>query len=246
MGVYRVEAPFVFETTTKQTIAAPFDAYIQSVSVEPGDHVEKGKTILGKLEISEMRLELASLKAEKLGLDKQAAAAMRDGKTADAQIFQARAEKVNAKINLVKERIQHGTLVAPITGRIISEDLRQKIGAPVETGSVLFEIAPIDSLRAELYVPEDRITDIKKGGTGELASVGRPDRKISFIIEKIHPVAEVVKQRNIFKVRAKLTDQQDWIRPGMEGLAKITIGKKPYIWIGSRGLVNWLRMKFWL
>jgi multidrug resistance efflux pump len=244
-GAYRVEAPFVFETTLQQTIVAPFDAYIKSVSVEPGDEVNAGETVLGELEVSELRLELAALKAEQLGIEKEIAAAVRDMKTVEAQIARAEGKQTAAKIALLEDRLRHGRLVAPITGRIISKDLKRQIGAPVETGAVLFKISPLSSLRAELYVPEDGVSDIAEGQTGALVAVGHPDQKIPFVIERIHPVAEVVHQRNVFRVRAKLAHQHAWMRPGMEGIAKIDVARAPYVWIASRRMVNWLRMTFW-
>ena len=245
-GHYRVDSPFVFETTMQQAIVAPFDTYIKKVSVETGDKVVAGETVLGQLELSELRLELAALKAERIGFQKQNVAAMRDRKTADAQIAQAHIEKMSAKIRLLEERLHLGTLVAPITGRVISKDLKQQIGAPVKTGSILFEIAPITSLRAELYVPEDAISDIKLGQDGELLAVGHPNQKVPFVVERISPIADVVNQRNVFRVKVSLKAQQDWMRPGMAGVAKISIGKEPYVWIGSRRIANWLRMKLWL
>ena len=78
-----------------------------------------------------------------------------------------------------QQQIGQATLVAPISGRIISEDLKRDIGAPVEKGKILFEIASIDALRAELYVPEELIADVREGQQGVLASVGRPDKHIS-------------------------------------------------------------------
>ena len=156
------------------------------------------------------------------------------------------ADRAAAEIRLLDHKIDQATLVAPITGRIVSEDLTRQIGAPVKTGTVLFEVAPIESLRAELYVPEDMIVDVQEGQEGELASVGHPDQRIGFIVERINPVADVVNQRNVFKVRARLLERREWMRPGMEGIAKIFVRRERYVWIGSRRLVNWLRMKLWL
>jgi hypothetical protein len=245
-GSYRVDAPVVFETTIRQAVVAPFDSYIKSVLVEPGDQVLAGETLLGELETSELRLELAGLKAERVGYQKQAVAAMGDRKTADAQIAMARQDKAEAQISLMEARIGQGTLIAPMTGQIVSQDVKRRIGAPVETGTVLFEIAPLSSLQATLYVPDDAISDISEGQEGTLVAVGRPSRKIPFVVTRIHPMAEVVNQRNVFRVQAQLQAQHEWMRPGMEGMAKISVGKKTYLWIGTRRVVNWLRMKLWL
>jgi hypothetical protein len=245
-GTYRIEASFKFEAPIKQAVVAPFNSFLKSVAVDPGDEVTAEKDTLGALDTSELRLKLAALKAEQLGYLKQMTAAMRDGKTAEAQIAQAQGDKAAAEIRLIELHIDQATLIAPITGRVVSEDLKRKIGAPCETGAILFEIARVEDLRAELYVPEDSITDVAPGQKGELASVSHPDQRIRFKVERINPIAEVVNSKNVFRVRALLLEQREWMRPGMEGIAKISAGKKSYLWIGSHRVTNWLRMKLWL
>ncbi len=107
----------------------------------------------------------------------------------------------------------------------------------------LFEIAPLDSLRAELYVPEDEISEVRIEQEGRLATASFSDQRLRFIVERINPADEVVNNRNVFKVRVRLLETRPWIRPGMEGVAKITIEKRRYAWIWSRKAVNWIRMK---
>jgi multidrug resistance efflux pump len=245
-GDYRIKAPFTLEARHQQVVVAPFDTFSKSVLVEPGDEVEGGKSILGTLETAELRLSLAALKAEQLGYQKQMTASMRDRKTAEAQIARAQYDKVAAEIRLIEKRIEQAALVAPISGWVVSEDLKQEIGAPVEIGKILFEIASIDSLRAELYVPEASIGYIAEGQPGELAAVGHPDQKVRFVIERINPIAEVVNHQNVFSVRARILEPREWMRPGMEGQSRISAGKKAYLWIASHRLVNWLRMKLWV
>jgi hypothetical protein len=245
-GDYRIDASFIFEAPLQQAVVAPFDTFLKSVAVDPGDEVEAGKDILGLLDTADLRLKLAAVKAEQLGYLKQMAAAMRDAKTAEAQIAQAQSDKSAAEMRLLERHIEQATLTAPITGRVVSEDLKRQIGAPVETGKILFEIARIEDLRAELYVPEDSIASVAVAQMGELASVSHPEQKIQFQVERIHPIAEVVNSKNIFKVRARLLEQHAWMRPGMEGIAKITAGKKSFLWIGFHRLTNWLRMKLWI
>jgi multidrug efflux pump subunit AcrA (membrane-fusion protein) len=245
-GDYRIDASFVFEAPLQQVVVAPFDTFLKSVAVDPGDEVEAGKDILGLLDTSDLRLKLAAVKAEQLGYLKQMSAAMRDGKTSEAQIAQAQSEKSAAEMRLLERHIEQATLVAPITGRVVSEDLKRQIGAPVETGKILFEIARIEALRAELYVPEESITRVAVGQLGELASVSHPEQRIQFQVERINPIAEVVKNQNVFRVRARLLEQNAWMRPGMEGIARIMAGEKSYLWMGFHRLTNWLRMKLWL
>ena len=245
-GEYRIHTTFALKAQHQQVVVAPFDTFSKSVDVEPGDRVEAGKTVLGTLETAELRLKLAALQAEKLGYQKQMTAFMRDRKTADAQIAETQSRKVTAQIRLIEKKIEQANIVAPINGWVISEDRKQQIGAPVKAGEVLFEIATIDSLWAELHVPESSIASITQGFTGTMASVGHPGQKVGFTIDRINPIAEVVDHQNVFRVRARIFEQLEWMRPGMEGEAKISAGKKTYLWIYSHGFVNWLRMKLWI
>jgi multidrug resistance efflux pump len=245
-GEYRVNTPFTFKSQQQQVVVAPFNTFIESVLVEPGDRVEAGKTHLGTLQTTELRLELAALKAERLGYQIEMAASMRDRKTADAQIAETHAQEAAARIKMTEVKIEQADVVAPISGWVISEDRREQIGAPVEAGEILFEIADIDSLRAELYLPESSLADVSEGMTGTLAAVGHPDQKVRFAIERINPMAEVMDNQNVFRVRARIDEHLEWMRPGMEGEARISAGRRIYLWIVSHRLVDWLRMKLWI
>jgi biotin carboxyl carrier protein len=245
-GQYRAKASFALEATEQQLIPAPFDGYLKGVNVSVGDMIEGGKTALAELETAELRLQLAAAKAEKAGYLKQAAAAMRDADTAQAQIAQANADKAEAQIELLQYQIDQASMTSPISGVVVKGDLKREIGAPVKTGDVLFEVAPLESLRAELLMPEDQIVDISVGQAGYLATASYPSRRIKFIVERVNPAAELIKERNVFRVRARLQDVYPWMRPGMEGVAKVSVGKRSYAWIWTRRFVNWIRMKLWL
>ncbi|MHC4295300.1 MAG: HlyD family efflux transporter periplasmic adaptor subunit, partial [Planctomycetota bacterium] len=81
---------------------------------------------------------------------------------------------------------------------------------------------------------------------GELATEGKPGVRIPFAVERINPVAEVVEDKNVFKVRVRLLERPYQMVPGMEGVAKIRIGRRTYAYLWTRKLVNWVRMKLWI
>ncbi len=245
-GQFKIETPFALEATYQQVIPAPFDGYINEVNVEVNESVEANKTVMAILDTAELRLKLAASKAEMAGYIKQAAVAMRDGQIAQAQIARANADKMTAQINLLDYMIKRAAILSPISGFVVKGDLKKQIGAPVRTGDVLFEVSPLESLRAELLVPEDDIFDIKPGQEGLLTTASFPGQRIKFTVERINPVAEVVNQRNVFKVRVNLQENYKWVRPGMEGVAKVSIEKRRYAWIWTRKVVNWVRMKLWI
>ena len=119
---------------------------------------------------------------------------------------------------------------------------------------MLFEVAPLESLRAELSVPDDAVADVNESQSGELATTAYPDQRIGFVVERVNPMSEISERENVFKVRVRLDAAQIQqledagikIRPGSEGLAKIDVKPERYIWIWTRPLVKWVRMKLWL
>ncbi|MHC4447394.1 MAG: efflux RND transporter periplasmic adaptor subunit, partial [Planctomycetota bacterium] len=229
-----------------------FDARLAVVNVEPGARVRAGETVLASLETAELQLRLAAAKAERIGYLKEADLALRENQAVEVQIAEANRQKVEAQIRLLEYQIAKAALVAPIDGTVVSGDLKRQIGAPVTTGDVLFEVAPLGALRAVLQVPEDRVTDLlaaadeTRAGRGTLASVAHPGDYIEFEVEHINPVAEVIDQKNVFEVRVRLFETRPWLRPGMKGIAKVDVGRRSYAFIWTRRLVNWVRMKLWI
>ncbi len=221
--------------------------------IKNGSKVRKGQ-VLARLDTAELALKIANARAELASHTTEANQALRDGKKAEEQIALAKADQVKAQINLLEYQRKQSEIVALIDGVIVKgTDLEQRIGVPVDPKTELFEIAPLETVRADLAVPENRIADVLANSTGELALAAKPGTYFTFEVERINPVAEVVDQANIFKVRATLTDQdllklalkEDWLKLGAKGVAKIEVGRKPYGYLWTRDLVNWLRMKLW-
>ncbi len=210
---------------------------------------------MAKLETVQLESELLTKHAELRAAMTEADIAQSEGKIAEAQVAQAQADMARAYIALLERKISEASITSPISGTIVSPSLERRIRGSVEIGEPMFEVAPIELLRAELSVSEDRIADVilafdkaKSEGKelrGELATEGDPGRHIGFVVERINPVAEVEQDQNVFKVRVRL-EETSGTAPGMSGVAKIHVGRRIYAFIWTRKLVNWVRMKLWI
>jgi multidrug resistance efflux pump len=120
------------------------------------------------------------------------------------------------------------------------------LGAPLERGQALFEIAPLDAYRVVLEVDEHRIGDVRAGQRGELVLSSNPGRHFPIVIEKITPVSTARDGRNHFRVEATLeSDSGLRLRPGMEGVAKVAVDERRLAAIWTGEMINWLRLKAW-
>ncbi|MBI3267722.1 MAG: HlyD family efflux transporter periplasmic adaptor subunit [Planctomycetes bacterium] len=242
-GAHRVDAPFVLKADRHRVVPAPFDGYLKEALASPGDEVKGDTTVLARLDTAELDLQLAAAKAEEASYLKEASARLSRGERAEEQIARAEARKLGARLELCRRHIAQATLVAPISGTVVGEDLQQRLGAPVRQGEVLFEVAALDSLYAQAFVPEEEIGYLRVGQAGTIAAASFPSRAIPVVVDRIHPSGEALDQRNVFQVRLRLESKEDWLRPGMEGAAKLTVGERPYWWLWLHPVLDWLYLR---
>ena len=245
-GEYHVQAPVMIEAESRRIVSAPFEGELATLHVEPGDVVEAGVSILAELDVTDLRLELAGQQAELWRHRREAAMALRDGSVLERELAEAEADRTAARIALLEHRLENAVIRSPIDGVVVRGDLRRRVGGPVDKGEALFEVAELASLRGELLVPEHRIADLEPGQRGRLASATYPGRFVGFELVHINPVAEVEDDENVFHSRVRLDEVPPWLRPGMEGVARVEAGRRHLIWIWTREVVDWVRMKLWI
>ncbi len=242
---YRVAARTVIEGSVRRAAVAPFDGFVAESLVRAGDTVKKGQ-LLCRLDDRDLRLEQTKWLAEREQSDRKYRQALSARDRSAAAVMAARIEQAQAQLSLVEEKLQRATLFAPFDGVVVSGDLSQLLGAPVEVGKLLFEIAPLDAYRVILNVDERDISYIDVGQQGDLALAGIPDRKLPFEVKLVTPVAAAQEGGNYFRVEARIeSSSAERLRPGMEGVGKIEVGERKLIWIWTHGLVDWLRVSLW-
>jgi len=245
-GVYRVEGTFVVGVDDRAVIAVPFDAEIMAVHVRPGDEVLSDETILLEFDTIELELQLATTEATLAKAQREVSVAQREHDEATAKMARTDVDKAQAEIDLLTHRLNVASATAPISGNVLSGDLERLVGLPVTRGEVLMEIAPLASFYADILVNQSQILDVQVGQTGEVATAAYPGFYIPMVVEAIEPLGQVGDLETVFRVRAKLTESPTWLRPGMEGVAKVDAGRKHYIVMWTKPVVDWIRMWLWI
>jgi len=140
---YRINTHARLEGSVKRVITAPLDGFIASADYRAGDTVQSG-AVLATLDDRELRLKQLQLKSQLEQLDKEHRAALTQHDRSTTAIVTARQQQTKAQLALIDEQLLRTKLMAPFSGVVVSGDLSQSIGTPVENGKVLFEIAPLD------------------------------------------------------------------------------------------------------
>ena len=241
---YKVSADSVLEGRIQRVVVAPREGFIVEAHARAGDIVKAGM-VLGLLDDKDLKLERLKWVSEKQRYSKESREAMAQHDRAKVSILNAQARQAKAKVDLIDAQLERTKLVAPFDGIVIEGDLKQSLGSPVSRGDILFKVAPLDQYRMMLKVDERKITEIDMGQRGQLALPGISGEIFPFVVVNITPVSIAEEGRNYFRVETRLETESDYLRPGMEGVGKIAIGRRKLIWIWTHKLVSTFRYWLW-
>ncbi|TAK46588.1 MAG: HlyD family efflux transporter periplasmic adaptor subunit, partial [Betaproteobacteria bacterium] len=243
-GDYQVTADATLEGTVQRAVTAAIPGYIAEARARAGDIVREGDT-LALMDDRDLKLERqkwVSQRAQRAGEYREALA---DHQRARVRVLEAQLAQAEAQLALIDEQIDRTRIKAPFDAVVVKGDLSQSLGAPVERGNVLFELAPLDTYRVIIKVDERDITHVAIGQDGYLALSSLPHEKVPLVVDKITPVSVVEEGRNYFRVEAIAKGAIEKLRPGMEGVGKIEVDQRRLVWIWTHKLVHWVRMWVW-
>lgn len=241
---YHVSAPARLEGVIQRALVAPVDSFLQQVSVRPGDDVKKDQ-VLAELTQQDLQLERTKWESELAQYESSYGAALAQSDRSTLMVNQAKVAEAQAQLELVEKQLERASIKAPFDGIVITGDLNQSLGAPVQRGQVLMIVAPKDRYRLIVEVDERDIADIKHGANGRMSFAAMPGETIHFKTERVTPVAVTKEGRHFFEVEGKLETRNKTLRPGLEGFAKIDAESRPLIWGLGHRLLTWSRLMLW-
>jgi multidrug resistance efflux pump len=249
---YKPEAPMALQPREERRIAAPFEGIIRRLpdGIEPGAKVAAGDLLL-EMDTSELELQAADARGQVLQAEAQRDAAMKEGKSDEATQADAKRAQAQARLWLLEKKIGDAKVLAPIDGTIVAGDLKDRVGSSIKLGDPLMQLAQLSDMVVVAKV-DDRdiklIQDLRDAGkpvTGEIATKAYPGQPFAFTVERIVPLSQAEQGVNAFEVRGRLDHSAAWMRPGMEGQARFDTGRRTLLDIGTRRLVDTVRLWLW-
>jgi len=241
---FRISGDAVLEGASQRVSVVPFDGFIDEAFVRAGDQVSKDQ-LLATLDDKDLKIETYRHASEKARLAQQQRQALVSKERTEIALLEAQIKQADAQLNLSKQKLARTRIKSPVDGLVISGDLSQRLGSPVQKGETLFEIAPLTAYRVVLKIDERDIRYIKTGAKGTMLLSGMAGKSIPMTINNVTAMSEAEDGLNIFRVEAALDETVNSIRPGMEGVGKVDIDERSIGWIWTRTFVNWLRVFIW-
>jgi len=243
-AVHRVAGNAVLRGSVQRHVLAPSDGFIATASARPGEVVAEG-AVLATLDDQALSLAVAKWQAEYDQTLNQYREAMSLLDSSKVTTLRASLDRALAELELAEDTLARSEIRAPIAGVVVSGDLSQSLGAPVERGTTLFEIAALDSYHVTVRVAEDEVGLLAPEQRGRLTLQALPGESLEIVVERVTPVSEVIDGSNVFEVEARLLDARDVLRPGMQGAAKFDVGRARLVWLWTHDIVDWLLLKLW-
>ena len=219
---------------------------LDSSAVQLGDQVRAGQALFA-LGVRELMLERASVQAEIAQASREAEKRRAANQLPEMQVAEAQVVQGQAKLQQIQQRIQSAAVAAPMEGVIIEGEPGKNLGGPVRRGDTVVKIAALSSLYVEAAVSEKDLSLVAVGQSARLTLLAQPAQTYSLQVKRIIPQASVVDGDNAFPVRLEVEGETgSWWRPGMTGVAKISVGWRPIAWVVTRRLIDTLRIALWI
>ena len=194
---------------------------VVSAPPQEGAQVKKGDVLylldpaLMKLAVSQAHAGVTAARANYKHVKNKNSSTKADKATAKASLDQAIVAEKMAVVQLGFARI-----AAPIDGVI--SNLAVRAGENANPGSTLAILSDVSNLSVTIYVPENRIGDVKIGQTGTLTTDSTKEyaAKVTYVSPQAEftPASIETKDQRVklvYQVKLAITDADTALKPGM-------------------------------
>lgn len=182
-------------------------------------------------------------------------------------VAQAEVERIEAELRHVEQTVQLGRLTAPIAGRVVTQNIQERVGQSVQPGDLIAVLHDTAKLRAEVAADEAAAVHVKKGMRVKLRLNGTDGKLLTgavhhvtwktidqrqFDIEPIRSdresrVEEAIEKQEAHHIRicVDLDPHQENLVPGMTGNARIVIRSGQFWEALLRPVLRFVRVDVW-
>jgi len=184
-----ISQPATLLTDDDAVVSAETSGKISSLNIQLGTAVTKGQ-VLGRIDVREtqQKLDAALLSITKLTSDYERNKVLLAGNATNANtVTDAKYELDSKKLEAAQLRTQinNATIKAPSNGVVTN---RQKIvGEYVTTGTTIATLTNINTLKANVNVPESQILQIKKGQKAIITSDAYSGERFAGVVTYVSP-----------------------------------------------------------
>jgi multidrug resistance efflux pump len=206
------------------------DGIVEQVFVEEGDRVTEGQVLAV---LDSVKLEHDLRKARRM-VDSYATeikilrglGAEDPKKLAESKIVAVKQQRAALELEFLNWQKQFLEIRAPSDGIVLTKQPESFTGKRFKGGEPFCELAPHDELLLDIFVREADIAYVKTGQPAKALLNYRPNERLKLTVSEIAPNAEPKEGLgNVFRVRSTFLNRPSELKPGMQGIGRITAGE---------------------
>jgi len=248
-----VQGQFVLFAGRTAVLHAEVPGSVTSVPIQEGQTVSPGIT-LAQLRNSDLESHAAKARQELTS----ATALATQAELRYVDVAEVEQERRHSAENdrLLRQELQQLSITSPISGIVTTPHVADLIGRSVEQGALLLELADVSEMRAQVYIPEFAMRDIRPGEPVRLLARGQI-RPVSGVLSLVSPTSVEVAAGLVSKDQLQgisppryylgsvLLKNDGKLMPGMTGSAKILTKKRSLVWACFRFMNEFTQRKIW-
>ena len=161
---------------------------------------------------------------------------------------QAEIRRLKAQRAYFEEQLTSLDIISPIAGVVATHKLKETVGQNVKKGDLIAAVHELDTVTAEIAVPEKEIADVQIGQKVMLKARAFPASSFQGTVTAIAPVAakqDEWRNDRAVLVTTRLDNSTGLLKSEMSGNAKIYCGKQRLYNLVTRRFVRFLRVEMW-
>jgi RND family efflux transporter MFP subunit len=240
----RVDGPAVIAAARSVKIQPEIEGVVRDVYIREGQHVNEGQ-LLAELEDWNYQSDLAAARAklQTATLEMNHALAVNDGSLAGRHRVEV--EYWTAEVQRCEQRLDRTRLRALFSGWITTPRVEESRGRHLAAGDTFAELVDSTRATADVAMDESEMPLIQQGAKAAVKLDSFPTTTFRGVVEVLSPKSRVDGDTRYFDARVNLSNPDGRLRPGMQGIGKITIGWRPIGYVLFRRPALWVYSKLW-
>lgn len=249
--IHKVNASGKIKPETEVKISATSSAWIDTITVNEGDFVKKGKhliTLDRKQLLANYNSTASSVRSAEARVKQELAAKIRvenmyeqnlasdqelERVEASFQIAKSSLEQAKSSLESRKDDLDKARIVAPQDGIVtaVNKEVGEMAVGGMFQAEILMIIADLNRMEVIVDVNENDVVSVSLGDTTEIEIDAFQDTLFYGVVSEIAHMAQTsamgsAEQVTNFEVKIRIIDVPDGIRPGMSATANIITDKK--------------------
>ena len=249
--IHKVNASGKIKPETEVKISATSSAWIDSITVEEGDHIKKGQhliTLDRKQLLSNYNSAASSVRSAKARLKQESASKKRvesmyeqnlasdqelEAVEASYEIANSSLAQAKSSLESREDDLNKARIVSPQDGIVtaVNKEVGEMAVGGMFQAEVLMIIADLNRMEVIVDVNENDVVSVSQGDTTEIEIDAFQDTIFYGIVSEIAHMAQSssvgsAEQVTNFEVKIRMIQVPDGIRPGMSATANIITDKK--------------------